>query len=185
MSTLINTSTSININDGALYLTTMDNSSLFDDNITGTSDVFSTLITSINTSYNDYLPTPINDTTFVTDFIQSLLDIMPKASVTTTPVHPDVHVRVAMETNDDDVDIQVLVYVFAVVMFYGLILVIALMGVRIRKHRVIQIEDDYAALIDCSEVVRIDTTLRQKMNVLRLNNVQNGYMLDMIPEHDV
>ena len=161
----------------------MDNSSLLNDNITSTTDVFYPLITSINTSDRDYLTTTTNDTIFLADLTQSLLDIVPNSTDTTTTVHPDIHIHVAEE--NDEVDIQVLVYVFAVVMFYGLILIIALMGVRIRKHRVIRIEDDYAALIDCSDVVRRDTALRQKMNVLRLNNVQNGYMLDMIPEHDV
>ena len=133
----------------------------------------------------NYLPTTNNDTIFVTDSTQSLSYSVLNATVSTTSVHPHIYIHAARENNDEGADIQVLVYVFAVVIFYGLILVIALMGVRIRKRREIRIEDDYAALIDCSEVARSDKILRQKMNVLRLNSVQNGYMLDMIPEHDV
>ena len=178
-------STLINANDETSQTTTMDTSSLGNGNITNATDAFSSLITSINTSHKDYLSTTNNGLIFLTDSSKPLLDTVSNATVSTTSVHPDIRIHIAREIDDDDTAVQVLVYVFAVVMFYGLILIIALMGVRTRKHRVIQIEDDYAALIDHRDVVRSDTTLRQKMNVLRLSNVQNGYMLDMIPEHDV
>ena len=84
-----------------------------------------------------------------------------------------------------DADVQALVYVFAVVLFYGIILMIALMGMRVRKRRVARMGEDYAALIDRNEVVRRDTALRQKLNVLRISGVQDGHLLDQIPEHSV
>ena len=96
--------------------------------------------------------------------------------------HPGSHIFVAKANGD--ADIQALVYVFAVVLFYGLILVIALLGIRARRRHDTRLEDDYAALIDRTEVMRKDTALRQKMDALRLSNVQHGYMLDQIPEHE-
>ena len=97
--------------------------------------------------------------------------------------HPDSHIFVAKANGD--ADIQALVYVFAVVLFYGLILIIALLGMRARRRHDTRLEDDYAALIDRTGAVRKDRALQQKMNVLRLSNVQHGYMLDQIPEHEV
>ena len=108
------------------------------------------------------------------------------ANVATTTVkssHPDLDIL--MGRDSDDADIQALAYVFAVVIFYGLVLIVALMGMRVRKRRLTRLDEGYAALIDRNEVVRRDTVLRHKMNVLRLSNVHYGYLLDQLPEHSV
>ena len=106
----------------------------------------------------------------------------------TEPTHSirslaDLHLSVAKDGND--VDIQILLYVLAVVVFYGLLLTIALMCQRAQRRQRAKPEDDHASLIDRNEIVRKDTVLRQKMNVLRLSGVQQGYMLDQIPSCEV
>ena len=107
----------------------------------------------------------------------------------TEPTHPirslnsDLHLSVAKDGNE--IDIQILLYVLAVVVFYGLLLTIALLDQRARRRHRAKPEDDHALLIDRNEVVRRDTVLRQKMNVLRLSGVQQGYMLDQIPSCEI
>ena len=95
----------------------------------------------------------------------------------------DLQLSVAKDGNE--VDIQILLYVLAVVVFYWLLLTIALMGQRARRRQRAKPEDDHASLIHRNEIVRKDTVLRQKMNVLRLSGVQQGYMLDQIPSCEV
>ena len=101
----------------------------------------------------------------------------------TSAQRSDLHLHIARDGNE--VDFQILLYVLAVVVFYGLLLTIALMGQRARRRQRAKPEDDHASLIDRNEVVRKDTVLRQKMNVLRLCGVQQGHMLDHIPSHEV
>ena len=69
-------------------------------------------------------------------------------------------------------------YVLAVVMFYGLILLIALMGQRTRWCRQIRLEDNHSSHIDCHEIVRKYTVLRQKIDMLWLSGIHRRYMLD-------
>ena len=82
----------------------------------------------------------------------------------TEPTHPtrllnsDLHLSVAKDGNE--VDIQILLYALAIVVFYGLLLTIALMGQRTRRRHRAKPEDHHASLIDYNEVVRKDTVLR-------------------------
>ena len=98
-------------------------------------------------------------------------------------LNSDIHLSVARDGNE--VDIQILLYVLAVIVFYGLLLTIALMGQRARRRPGARPEDDHASLIDRNEIVRKDTVLRHKINVLKLSEVQRGHMLDQIPSHEV
>ena len=99
------------------------------------------------------------------------------------PLNSDLHLSFTKDGNE--VDVQILLYVLAVVVFYGILLIIALMGQRARRRLRAGPEDDHSSLIDRNEVVRKDTVLRQKMNVLRLSGFQQGYMLDQIPSYEV
>ena len=155
--------------------------------ITDKSEVFSSTLEAL-TTFTGYA----SDETSVLNVIQNINLTKPhnglqtNPSVATTTVkssHPDLNIL--MGRDSDDADIQALAYVFAVVIFYGLVLIVALMGMRVRKRRLTRLDEGYAALIDRNEVVRRDTVLRHKMNVLRLGNVHYGYLLDQLPEHSV
>ena len=150
-------------------------------NVISSSPVYSTTVA----NYVEEITTQFTDiqNVNITRFHSELQTNSTVAITTIKSFHPDMHIHAGKENND--ADIQALVYVFAVVVFYGLVLIVALMGMRVRKRRITRLDDGYAALIDRNEVVRRDTVLRQKMNVLRLSNVHNGYLLDQIPEHSV
>ena len=93
-----------------------------------------------------------------------------------TTLISDLHFYVTKDGSE--VDIQILLYVLAVVMFYGLILLVALMGQRTRWRRQISLEDNHSSHIDRHEIVRKYTVLRQKINMLWLSGIHRGYMRD-------
>jgi len=83
---------------------------------------------------------------------------------------------------------QSLIYVSAIVLFYGGVLMVLLyMQLRRRFSGDYNYSEDdhYALLINRDELERRDILLRQKTNVLRICNVQQGHLLDKLPEQTV
>ena len=148
------------------------------DNVTVTT-VNDHMISQVNIVSHFTLPTtagPTNDNS-------STVPVFTEHTHPTRSSNSDLHLSVVK--NGDEVDIKILLYVLAVVVFYGILITIALIGQRARRSHRAQLEGYRASLIDRNEFVRNDTVLRQKMNVLRLSGVQQGYMLDQIPSYEV
>lgn len=82
-------------------------------------------------------------------------------------------------------DSQSFIYISAVVIFYGALLM-TILGIQMRRRNDDSADEDYyALLVNRDELARQDMMLRRKMNVLRIDNVKDGYTIDLIPEHTV
>ena len=80
---------------------------------------------------------------------------------------------------------QAFIYVSAVVIFYGGVL-LTLLGTHLcKRHSEANDEDYYTLLGNRDELARRDIRLREKMNVLRIDSIRDGHFIDLIPEHTV
>lgn len=88
-------------------------------------------------------------------------------------------------TQPNGSDGQAFIYVSAVVVFYGALLM-TLLGIQMRRRNGDSADEDYyALLVNRDELARRDIVLRQKMNVLRIDSIKDGHTIDLIPEHTV
>ena len=89
----------------------------------------------------------------------------------------------ALPSSTSEPDSQALLYVSAIVFFYGAVL-LTLLWMQLRRRAVPSVDEElYAVLINREELARRDMLLRHKLNVLRIDGIKDGYMLDHIPEH--
>ena len=89
----------------------------------------------------------------------------------------------ALPSSTSEPDSQALLYVSAIVLFYGAVL-LTLLWMQLRRRAVPSVDEElYAVLINREELARRDILLRHKLNVLRIDGIKDGYLLDHIPEH--
>ena len=157
------------------------------------SDVLRSAITSTFVSFHgDHNVTSVAPTTSENDNITGL-NTHTDAETTNSTQLPSLHsiantlslLPPTLPATTAEPDRQALLYVSAIVLFYGAVL-LTLLWMQLRRHAVPPADEElYAVLINREELARRDTLIRHKLNVLRIDGIKDGYLLDHIPEHTV
>ena len=144
-------------------------------------------IVSLSEEYNVTSVTPITLVKNLTTILINTDGELPNSTYSsslppvTTPVPP--HSSPAIPSSTSEPDSQPLLYVSVIVLFYGAVL-LTLLWMQLRRRAVPSVDEElYAVLINREELARRDILLRHKLNVLRIDGIKDGYLLDHIPEH--